>query len=556
MTSEPAALTLIDDLLAEQQSLTAVERFSQKHAGATLPVQAKFYRDLIPLTKPQRGEQYAFIVDLDKCTGCKACVTACHSLNGLDEGESWRDVGVIFGGTAIEPVQQTVTAACHHCVDPACMNGCPTNAYDKDEKTGIVRHLDDQCIGCQYCSLKCPYDVPKYSKKRGIVRKCDMCQGRLAVGEAPACVQACPTAAIGIEIVNKEEIRRAFRGNTRTADTSRFLQTAPDPAYTLPTTRYKTNRVFPSNMAPADFQKIKPAHSHPPLVVMLVLTQLSVGAFCAATLLRMFFPANLIAQLAPFQSLVALALGLLAIGASVLHLGRPLIAWRAVVGLKTSWLSREIVIFGGFAGLAVVFAASFWLPPLAIFRNALGLAVCVSGLLGVFSSLMIYQDTRRKFWSGTTTALKFFGTTCLLGPATILFAATLQAVFTTSLQTQSAFTELTDFLSVALIATGTVKLAGELLVFRHLRDAVFSPLKRTALLMSGELGEATTIRFLSGALGGVVLPLVLLLQKPAPGVATLGITLWALVFSVAGELLERYLFFTAVIHPKMPGGME
>ena len=56
-------------------------------------------------------------------------------------------------------------------------------AYDKDPETGIVRHLDDQCIGCQYCVLKCPYDVPKYSERLGIVRKCDMCVGRLRAGE-------------------------------------------------------------------------------------------------------------------------------------------------------------------------------------------------------------------------------------------------------------------------------------------------------------------------------------------------------------------------------------
>ena len=53
-------------------------------------------------------------------------------------------------------------------------------AYEKDPVTGIVRHLDDQCIGCSYCILKCPYDVPKYSRARGIVRKCDMCHSRLA----------------------------------------------------------------------------------------------------------------------------------------------------------------------------------------------------------------------------------------------------------------------------------------------------------------------------------------------------------------------------------------
>src|SRR5437764_428148 len=98
MTSELPPRTLIDELLEEQQSLTAVERFSQKHERDALPAQARYYRDLIPLTKPRPGEQYAFVVDLDKCTGCKACVTACHNLNGLDENETWRDVGVIVGG--------------------------------------------------------------------------------------------------------------------------------------------------------------------------------------------------------------------------------------------------------------------------------------------------------------------------------------------------------------------------------------------------------------------------------------------------------------------------
>src|SRR4029079_9408566 len=160
-------LNLLDELLRDQQQLTAVEQFARQHECDSLPTQEKYYRDLIPLTAPREGEQYAFEVDLDSCSGCKSCVAACHNLNGLEEDETWRSVGLLSGGNSRLPVIQHVTTDCHHCVEPACMDGCPVQSYDKDPVTGIVRHLDDQCIGCQYCILKCPYDVPKYSKKRG-----------------------------------------------------------------------------------------------------------------------------------------------------------------------------------------------------------------------------------------------------------------------------------------------------------------------------------------------------------------------------------------------------
>src|SRR5690606_7158431 len=194
---------------------------------------------------------------------------ACHSLNGLDDDEAWRDVGMIHGGNSTPGWQQTITTACHHCEDPGCMNGCPVGAYEKDKDTGIVRHLDDQCIGCSYCILKCPFDVPKYSKKRGIVRKCDMCHQRLADGEAPACVQACPTEAIRIVKVasSKKQVAR---------ETASFLPGAPDPAITLPTTRY-VGREVPASAVAADRESLVPEHAHWPLVLMLMLTQAGVG---------------------------------------------------------------------------------------------------------------------------------------------------------------------------------------------------------------------------------------------------------------------------------------
>src|SRR5262245_51941779 len=123
--ADQRGLSLIDSYLLEQQQLTPVERFSRQHEKHESPAQAKYYRDLIPLSLPQAGQQYAFEVDLDACSGCKACVTACHNLNGLDSGEIWRQVGLLVGGDSEAPVMQHVTSACHHCVEPACMHGCP-----------------------------------------------------------------------------------------------------------------------------------------------------------------------------------------------------------------------------------------------------------------------------------------------------------------------------------------------------------------------------------------------------------------------------------------------
>ena len=385
--------TPVDRFLAEQADLTAVERFSQRHDAGVGHQQARYYRDLIPLARPEPGQQYAFDVDLDACTGCKACVAACHSLNGLDEGESWRSVTVLSG--AVEPFQQTVTAGCHHCVDPACMNGCPVDAYEKDPETGIVSHLDDQCIGCSYCTLSCPYEVPTFNKKKGIVRKCDMCKDRLAEGEAPACVQACPNGAIAIAIVDQAEAIVA-------ASAGALVPGAPPSSITVPTTRYRSTRgrLDAAAIRPA----IKgPAQAHTPLAVMLVLTQLSVGAFLAV----------LLGRGGTFQTLVAIAAGVVALGASTLHLGRPQYAYRAVIGLRHSWLSREVVAFGAFTGLAVLYAAGL-LPGLT------GWAAAAFGVIGIACSVLIYTTTHRASWRPSVVTAKFALTTFVGGAAVAL----------------------------------------------------------------------------------------------------------------------------------------
>ncbi|EDM28952.1 molybdopterin oxidoreductase, iron sulfur subunit [Lentisphaera araneosa HTCC2155] len=421
---------LLKSMLQEQQELTIVSEFAQKHENQEIPLQQEYYESLIPLSKPGKGEQYAFKVNLDACTGCKACVTACHNLNGLDEDETWRSVGLLRGGSTEEAKQQHVTSACHHCLEPACSEGCPVNAYDKDEVTGIVKHLDDQCIGCQYCILKCPYEVPQFNKRMGIVRKCDMCTDRLEVGEAPACVQACPTKAISIQVVNKEEILAESMDSV-------VVPGAPNSEFTQPTTSFESDKPLSKNMLGSDYYSIKPQHSHPPLVGMLVLTQLSVGAFCVDTLFNLLNENALINEMQGFHSIVALVLGVLALKVSILHLGRPQFAFRAFLGLQTSWLSREILGFSVFAGLATLYAALFWIPqiesliniPIPAFlkseslRLQLSVAVALSGIAGVICSVMVYDDCKKELWRGSITGLKFFGTTIVLGLSTIALAS-------------------------------------------------------------------------------------------------------------------------------------
>jgi Fe-S-cluster-containing dehydrogenase component/DMSO reductase anchor subunit len=524
-----AEKTLIDQLLEEQQTIAPVAKFASLHENDSLSNEEK-YKDIIPLSKPGKGEQYAFEVYVDQCTGCKGCVTACHSLNGLDEDEAWRDVGMLYGGDQANPVIQTVTTACHHCIDPGCLNGCPVEAYEKDPITGIVHHLDDQCIGCQYCVLKCPYDVPKYNESKGIVRKCDMCQNRLAVNEAPACVQACPNEAIHIV---KVDVSRTMDGLQSPSD---FLPGTPDPTYTKPTTQYVSARGIPSNLQAADQHTIRPEQSHMPLVIMLTLTQVSVGMFVADYILRIFN----ISGLGSILLTLASAIGLIGLMCSFLHLGQPLKAWRFFLGLRKSWLSREILAFNLFLLPMLALTAGEWfqsdfsiISPEIL--SVLSFISAYTGLLAVYCSIMIYHDTQRVFWHFKQTAPRFFGTTLIF---TLLFSYGLS-------ETPSILPLL------FLVCASMVKLGIELQVFRYLNSPDGTSLKKTALLMRNQFKEVTFSRFLLLILGGILIPVTasILGTFSWPVFAICGILL------ISGELLERYLFFRTVTALKMPGNI-
>ena len=336
--------------------------------------------ELLPL---DAGEQYRFAFAMEACVGCHSCEAACAEQNGLPPEIAWRRVGEIEGGTFPDTKRFHLSMACNHCLEPACLEGCPTNAYTKLDN-GVVAHEADECIGCQYCTWNCPYSVPAFQPDRRIVTKCDMCLPRLEDGRAPACVDACPTFAITVEKVDVE----AWRADHREGDAPNL----PSADLTLSTTRISLPDDVPLETYGGSEWALRPEDPHWPLVWLTLLTQMAVGTSATAS--------------GAGERTLTAVVAALALGASLLHLGRPVHAWKALRNLRRSWLSREVALFGAFAAVAA----------LAVVVPVAAPAATVIGGAGVFASGRLYVVPGRPAWNTPLTIVRFFATALVLGP--------------------------------------------------------------------------------------------------------------------------------------------
>jgi len=187
--------------------------------------------------------RYGMVIDLDRCTGCGACMVACAAENNVPPlpAKATPRTGITpmlvhkvsnrMQGAAQREVFIPVT--CMHCEkETPCVSVCPQQAVELDKATGIVMQIPQRCLGCRYCMTACPYHARYFNwwdpawpagmekslnpgvavRMRGVVEKCNLCHSRLhnAMEKAalagkeqidladyvPACVEACPTQAI------------------------------------------------------------------------------------------------------------------------------------------------------------------------------------------------------------------------------------------------------------------------------------------------------------------------------------------------------------------------
>ena len=495
-------------------------------------------KPLIPQRALEDGEQYRFHFDMTKCIGCRSCEIACNEQNATPADLRWRRIGEIEGGTYPDTIRHYLSMGCNHCLDADCVKGCPVDAYTKDPITGIVLHSADACIGCQYCVWNCPYSVPQYNPERGVVGKCDMCQGRLADHQEPACVNACPEAAIEIEIVSKLAWRIDYSGAQSPG--------MPEAGHTISTTRITLPPRAAEVLNRVDAGLIGLEHPHFSLVSMTTLIQAVTGSL----LFSLFQPQS------PLLAVLLFTLTAIALNISVFHLGRPAYAWRALKMWRRSWLSREVLLFGLFflaltaytaaavlpvlsAGLhstslplmirtvlsklaphgfhvGLPPAASHLLTPLAL-RFALPLAAfaVLLGIAGTLASAMIYLVPARPSWNLIHTPIDFLLSAALIG-------STLPAVLSSHVHLYP------------VLLTATLWTTNHIVRLARLHYARLWEHRATLTLLNLPDQRAALI-----AMFGFALATVLCTRVGSPTLACAAAFL--------AVLLGRYLFFVAVV---------
>jgi Fe-S-cluster-containing dehydrogenase component len=173
-----------------------------------------------PTTDP--NEQIAMLYDATICVGCNACTNACRQWNGT---EPETDARLVYDAprelsadtyTLIQLYQEGdefsfVKRQCMHCVDPACVSGCPVHALQKTAD-GPVTYDPERCIGCRYCQNACPFHVPRFEwdvDRFPVITKCHFCyESRIQKGiGGPACADRCPTHQRGSSTVCGSHLR-------------------------------------------------------------------------------------------------------------------------------------------------------------------------------------------------------------------------------------------------------------------------------------------------------------------------------------------------------------
>jgi len=146
----------------------------------------------------------AMLIDISRCASCGNCQRSCNQVNGLHPTSEQSKELSSQTYTAVKRYDleggktRFVKRQCMHCLDAACASACPVSALHKTAE-GPIAYRVDRCLGCRYCMVSCPFEIPRFDWDDGItpeIRKCMFCIDRQRDGKSPACAENCPSGAL------------------------------------------------------------------------------------------------------------------------------------------------------------------------------------------------------------------------------------------------------------------------------------------------------------------------------------------------------------------------
>ncbi|MBI5449788.1 MAG: dimethyl sulfoxide reductase anchor subunit [Gammaproteobacteria bacterium] len=526
---------------------------------------------------PNRYKQHGFHFTADNCIGCHACEAACSEKNDLPAHISFRSVGYVEGGSYPAYRRLNISMACNHCDDPVCLKGCPTRAYTKYAEYGAVLQDPETCFGCGYCTWVCPYNAPQLDPIEGRVSKCNMCVDRLEVGLKPACAAACLGGALDFGLI---ETTPALREQAKTR-----IPGFPDPEITHPNIRFQQVKTLPRDMTRPDTMPLhyqrdeqgegeyktriveqdrprqwnlrKLSSREDPLVIFTLLSQAVVGAFLLLFLGPLFGLELLSDAAHPLARnlLLFTLLGMqgVAMGISMLHLGKPHRFYRAFNNLRYSPVSREVaslaLFFTLLAGYTLLGSGLFGGLPDGLLHGLVmlcgGGGAAIAGLVFLYAMHKIYRIPARPYWNHWQVLTSFFGSAGTLGALLVGLTVVVTAV--------AAGEDYAATMSVLawIIAAGSMLEGAGLVAHARYLERRGAEAAASCQQQRTTFGKSYWARNLGLGLG--VAAVLALAAMDADGYW--GLLGWTMAAALIGTtaLIGRALFYVLVIPTTLPG---